>query len=82
MPGASALLWELDPRLDERSVFLFTFGKKILRISGEDPFFFGLQLHLARYKCSKIRRNGQYKANVNVEMVNINAMIPTFSVVS
>ena len=37
------------PRLDERSVFLSTFGKKIQRISGED-FFFGLQLDLARHK--------------------------------
>ena len=82
MPGASALLWELDPRVDERPVFLFTFGKKIQQISGDYPFFFGLQLHLARYKCSKILRNGQYKANANVEMVNTNAMIPTFSVVS
>ena len=27
------------PSLDERSVLLSTFGKKIQRISGEDPFF-------------------------------------------
>ena len=42
------------PRLDKRSVFVSKFGKKIKRISSEDPFFSGLQLHLARCKRSEI----------------------------
>ena len=69
------------PHSDGRSVFLSTFGKKInLNSSKTLFFFFGLQLHLARIKCSKIQEvlHGAPR-NVNAALKKLSGSFQVFN---